>query len=102
MTYDDSYPATEADAHAEWHRNTRVPMGQPGCPQDACDGEPEDIVPGCNADHPTRPFACALDAGHDGPHFDSGREWHDGPVCPACGRIAYWHQGGHTVGCRLS
>jgi hypothetical protein len=28
--------ATEADAHAEWHRNTGIPMGQPGCPQDAC------------------------------------------------------------------
>lgn len=29
--------ATMADAHAEWHRNAGVPMGQPGCPQDACD-----------------------------------------------------------------
>jgi hypothetical protein len=35
---DDAYAplATEADAHAEWHRNTGVPMGTPGCPQDAC------------------------------------------------------------------
>ena len=29
--------ATMNDAHREWHRNTGVPMGQPGCPQDACD-----------------------------------------------------------------
>ena len=28
--------ATEAEAHAEWHRNAMVPMGTPGCPQDAC------------------------------------------------------------------
>ena len=31
--------ATESEAHAEWHRNTGVPMGTPGCPQDACHGE---------------------------------------------------------------
>lgn len=28
--------ATMADAHREWHINAGVPMGQPGCPQDAC------------------------------------------------------------------
>lgn len=28
--------ASMADAHREWHHNTGVPMGQPGCPQDAC------------------------------------------------------------------
>jgi hypothetical protein len=28
--------ATMADAHREWHLNAGVPMGQPGCPQDAC------------------------------------------------------------------
>jgi hypothetical protein len=28
--------ATMADAHREWHRNAGVPMGTPGCPQDAC------------------------------------------------------------------
>jgi len=28
--------ATMSDAHAEWHRNSGVPMGLPGCPQDAC------------------------------------------------------------------
>lgn len=28
--------ATIADAHREWHLNAGVPMGQPGCPQDAC------------------------------------------------------------------
>jgi hypothetical protein len=29
-------PATEADAHREWHLNAGVPVGQP-CPWDACD-----------------------------------------------------------------
>lgn len=29
-------PATPGDAHREWHINAGVPMGQPGCPQDAC------------------------------------------------------------------
>lgn len=33
--------ATESEAHVEWHRNSGVPMGQPGCPQDACDPDPE-------------------------------------------------------------
>ena len=34
---DDMGPlATMADAHLEWHHNTGVPVGQPGCPQDAC------------------------------------------------------------------
>lgn len=34
---DDMGPlATMADAHREWHSNTGVPMGTPGCPQDAC------------------------------------------------------------------
>lgn len=28
--------ATMADAHREWHLNAGVPMGQAGCPQDAC------------------------------------------------------------------
>ena len=28
--------ATMSDAHREWHRNTGIPMGLPGCPQDAC------------------------------------------------------------------
>lgn len=39
--------ATMADAHREWHRNTGVPMGTPGCPQDAChlpDLDPEDYA----------------------------------------------------------
>lgn len=36
--HDDYGPlATMSDAHSEWHRNAGVPMGQPGCPQDACD-----------------------------------------------------------------
>jgi hypothetical protein len=40
MFYDsDDYAplATMSDAHSEWHRNAGVPMGQAGCPQDACD-----------------------------------------------------------------
>jgi hypothetical protein len=57
---------------------------------------------GCDSHHPIRPRSCVLDAGHDGPHFDSGVEWYEGPDCPACGRIAYFRQGGHTVGCRLA
>ncbi len=43
-----------ADAHREWHRNARVPMGQPGCPQDAChdDYDQHDEPPRVwNADH---------------------------------------------------
>ena len=34
--------ATEAEAHVEWHLNSGVPMGTPGCPQDACHDEPDD------------------------------------------------------------
>lgn len=37
-------PATEAEAHAEWHRNSGVPMGTPGCPQDACHPEDDTIL----------------------------------------------------------
>ena len=38
--------ATMADAHREWHLNSGVPVGLPGCPQDAChlDYLPEDEV----------------------------------------------------------
>lgn len=41
--FDDRYSqtATESEAHAEWHRNTGIPMGTPGCPQDACHGPDE-------------------------------------------------------------
>jgi hypothetical protein len=35
--YDDTRPATEAEAHAEWHMNAGVPMGTSSCPWDACD-----------------------------------------------------------------
>ena len=41
--------ATMADAHREWHWNTGVPIGQAGCPQDAChphdDYEQEEPTP---------------------------------------------------------
>lgn len=45
-TMDDYAPAaTMGEAHAEWHLNAGVPMGQPGCPQDAC--HPVDDWEGC-------------------------------------------------------
>lgn len=39
--------ATMADAHREWHANAGVPMGTPGCPQDAChvDDDDDDEAP---------------------------------------------------------
>jgi hypothetical protein len=37
--------ATMADAHVEWHRNAGVPMGQPGCPQDACHDDDRGLDP---------------------------------------------------------
>jgi hypothetical protein len=47
--YEDPYApqATPADAHREWHANAGVPMGQPGCPQDACHpyDDPEEYGP---------------------------------------------------------
>lgn len=39
---DEDRPATMAEAHLEWHRNTGVPVGTPGCPQDAC--HPPDLT----------------------------------------------------------
>lgn len=48
--YEDGWGlATEAEAHAEWHRNSGVPMGTPGCPQDACH---VDYDAGCVCDEP--------------------------------------------------
>lgn len=38
-----SVMATPSDAHREWHWNSGVPMGQPGCPQDACHPVEEDF-----------------------------------------------------------
>lgn len=40
----DDRPATEAEAHAEWHRNAGHPFDQPGCPWDCYDppDEPEE------------------------------------------------------------
>lgn len=34
--------ATMSDAHREWHLNSGVPMGLPGCPQDACHADDMD------------------------------------------------------------
>lgn len=50
--------ATMADAHAEWHWNAGVPMGQPGCPQDACHPVDDD------ADHELPADAC-IELGDD-------------------------------------
>jgi hypothetical protein len=33
---EESRMATESEAHLEWHLNSGVPLGTPGCPQDAC------------------------------------------------------------------
>lgn len=40
---DDFAPlATMSEAHLEWHANTGVPLGTPGCPQDACHADEYD------------------------------------------------------------
>lgn len=37
----------ESEAHRDWHTATGIPMGTPGCPQDACHlPEPEHCI-GC-------------------------------------------------------
>lgn len=35
--------ATMAEAHHEWHSNSGIPMGTPGCPQDACHREDPEV-----------------------------------------------------------
>lgn len=51
--------ATQSEAHREWHLNSGVPMGQPGCPQDAChpieDFEPPTVKCGNKAAHDGEP-----------------------------------------------
>jgi len=42
MYDEESRPASEAEAHVEWHINAGVPMGTPGCPWDACHAEEHD------------------------------------------------------------
>lgn len=39
-----SRPATESEAHQEWHINAGIPMGTPGCPWDACHAEPDEEI----------------------------------------------------------
>jgi hypothetical protein len=43
MYHDEEFgpKATQSEAHAEWHRNAGVPMGQAPCPWDACDPLPD-------------------------------------------------------------
>lgn len=48
----DFHYSTKSEWHAAWHRENRVPMGQAGCPEDACDGEPEPLWRGVWIDSP--------------------------------------------------
>jgi len=78
--------ATMSDAHAEWHRNAGVPMGQPGCPQDACH-LPDPWCWECGDEDPACP-ACRCTCGcHDqgGPSRTlTGRDDVSGELCCAC------------------
>ena len=56
--------ATPGDAHREWHRNSGVPMGTPGCPQDACHMDD-----------------------HDDPRYEPG----DMSANAYCGLCGQWH-----------
>ena len=38
--------------HRAWHRDNGVPIGQPGCPEDACDGDPEPVSWSVTIDSP--------------------------------------------------
>ena len=75
-----------AEAHAEWHRNAGVPMGQPGCPQDACH-LPEPNCWECGDTDPACPACVAalaqsrawLAAQPAVPDPWAGAEW-DGPL----------------------
>lgn len=66
--------ATEAEAHAEWHRNAGVPMGTPGCPWDACHAEPDDDE-GADDDPRWDPVAAADEAWADA----LAAQWDDDP-----------------------
>ena len=44
--------STESEWHAAWHRENRVPIGQPGCPQDACDDDGQPAWRGASFDSP--------------------------------------------------
>lgn len=59
--------ATMSDAHREWHWNAGVPMGTPGCPQDAC--------------HPIEPFC--WECGDDGCPECEPEASASAPVAPA-------------------
>ena len=66
--YDEEYgpKATMSDAHREWHRNSGVPIGTPGCPQDAChpiDDGLDDGCPWCGA--PAEEIMAAAGLGFD-------------------------------------
>lgn len=54
--------ATMADAHREWHLNTGTPMGQAGCPQDACHPDLDDDY---EQEPPTAEMLAEMDAWRD-------------------------------------
>lgn len=62
--------ATMAEAHAEWHRNAGIPIGMPGCPQDACH------VPDFDTDEEYEAWYAqfVVDAPVDSDDFDLGDE----------------------------
>lgn len=70
--------ATMADAHREWHLNAGVPMGTPGCPQDAC--------------HPPEPWCYeCCDDGSDCPECRvDPNVGTDGPAPGQCECGAWW------------
>lgn len=72
---DDYAPmATMSDAHREWHLNAGVPMGQSGCPQDAC--HPDD----------DEPMSVELDCQRFGHEVYDGKCTYCGaPCCDVCG-----------------
>lgn len=77
--HDDFAPlATMADAHREWHLNAGVPMGTPGCPQDACHPVEEPVLEEVRSDAFTwngiNGVACASDLGWKAGYLPDGVE----------------------------
>lgn len=56
---DDGRSPAESEAHLEWHANTGVPVGTPGCPQDACHADPYDL-----SDEEAAAYAAELEREH--------------------------------------
>lgn len=93
--------ATQSDAHREWHLNAGVPMGQPGCPQDAChpvydeyDEEPPTVKCGNRAAHGGEPGYHYTAAGVKECYASTGR-FGGQPPAPAPRRFSgVWHSTG--------